>query len=342
MTKVENTFLLASPHGNPCGCCGETTAGAHANASNLDTLAQLRKPSEDAGCSEAQKSYQKRARAKAITNQVVYKMVDLGSPLTKSYWSSWHCSRAVLQDGEKITSRYCNQRWCLVCNRIRTAKLMNGYLPALGRMEDPQFVTLTVPNVAGEDLKVTIEQMTRTFRQCLDVMRKRGVNPDGLRKSEVTVNEVTQWYHPHFHLIVDGEENARQLVKLWLQHNPNSSPIAQDVRPCTDAQELFKYFTKLLTKSGQFLPEQMDVIFRAMKGKRVYQPFGAVRKVSEDVEATEAVTCDWKPPQEQIWVFEDAAEFSDWYSATGEAFTEVHHTPKTMRMIEVIQARGPT
>lgn len=338
MTKVSHTPVPTSPYGNPCGSYG----GHGETSSELDTLAQLRKPSNDGGYTEGQKSYQKRARAKAITNAVVYKMVDVASPLNKSYWSSWHCSRAVLQDGNKITSRYCNQRWCLVCNRIRTAKLMNGYLPALGNMVNPQFVTLTVPNVDGAELKVTIETMTKTFRQCLDVMRKRGVTPDGIRKSEVTVNEVTQLYHPHFHLIVDGEDNANDIVKLWLAHNPNSSPIAQDVRPCTDAKELFKYFTKLLTKSGQFLPVHMDVIFQAMKGKRVYQPFGTVRKVSEDVDATEAVTCDWKAPQDEIWVYEDAAEFSDWYNSTGEALTEVVHSAQTMALIEVINARAPT
>jgi hypothetical protein len=219
---------------------------------------------------------------------------------------------------------------------------MNGYLPALGNMVNPQFVTISVPNVDGAELKVTLENMTKTFRQCLDVMRKRGVTPDGVRKTEVTFNEVRQDYHPHFHLIVDGEDNAKALVKEWLSHNPTAGIKGQDVRPCTDAKELFKYFTKLLTKSGQFLPVHMDVIFQAMKGKRVYQPFGTVRKVSEDVDATEAVTCDWKAPQDEIWVYEDAAEFSDWYNSTGEALTEVVYSAQTMALIEVINARGPT
>ena len=58
-----------------------------------------------------QLNYQKRARAKAFTNSYLFDLIDLKSPLVKSYWNTYHCSRTILQEGKKLTSKYCNNRW---------------------------------------------------------------------------------------------------------------------------------------------------------------------------------------------------------------------------------------
>ena len=147
----------------------------------LDTSAQLRKITKaKASYAPIPKAYttkqqrlQNRARSKAITCSVVFKLTPLQSPLNKSYWSTYHCSNTILQDGRKMRSKYCNQRWCLVCNRIRTAKLMHGYLPSIDAMKDPQFVTLTRPNVKGSYLRATFGTMQSTFAQCKDALRKQ-------------------------------------------------------------------------------------------------------------------------------------------------------------------------
>ena len=89
----------------------------------LDTLAQLRTETP----SKPPVTLVKRAKAKFLTNGLSFPLIDLNSPLKKSYWLTWHCTSVLLQEGQKITSRYCNNRWCIVCNRIRTAKLINGY-----------------------------------------------------------------------------------------------------------------------------------------------------------------------------------------------------------------------
>jgi len=312
----------------------------------LDTLAQLRKI-EDVNLLKAalpkayttnQSTLQKRSRAKAITNAVVFKLTAIQSPMNKAYWSTYHCSNAILQEGEKLTSRYCNQRWCLVCNRIRTAKLMRGYIPSIDQMKDPQFVTLTRPNVKGGYLRSTFEDMQSKFVQCKDTLSKRGIRIVGIRKVETTYSLDRNDFHPHFHFIIDGKKEAEALKAQWLIKNPKALHYLQNVKPCTDPIELFKYFTKLLTKSGQFLAEPMDKSFRAMKGKRVFQPFGGIKKVCEDVDVKESSQCDWKDPQTEIWTFESSGKFSDWYSANGEALSEVELTDDTMELIKKITA----
>ena len=98
-------------------------------------------------------------------------------------------------------------------------------------------------------------------------------------------------YHYHFHIIIEGKKNAEYLIKSWLELNPDSDRKGQDMRPanCSSMIELFKYFTKLLAKdkSGNRRMmdyKRLDVIFRALSGKRIYQPFGGLTMISEDIE----------------------------------------------------------
>jgi len=103
-----------------------------------------------------------------------------------------------------------------------------------------------------------------------------------LRKLECTYNAEREDYHPHFHIAVDGRLQANAMLRRWLDLHPEASPQAQDVRPCDTGalKELFKYFTKIITKrpgiSSHAVPSALalDVIFSAMRGRRVYQPMG--------------------------------------------------------------------
>jgi len=301
----------------------------------LDTLAQLRKPNDSKGYSAAKTSFQKRAKYKAISDAIVYRLIDLDSPLNKSYWSAYHCTRTVLQDGNILKAKYCNQRFCLVCNRIRSAKLINGYTPSIETLKNPYFVTLTIKNVKDYDLKQSIQDMQRNFVRVKDTLRKQGIKLVGLRKVEVTYNPKTNEYHPHFHCIIDGCKPSFALIAQWLRVNPTATIKGQDVRYAnTDLSvELFKYFTKMLTNKSELYPEAMDRIFRAMKGKRVFQPFGGIKKQSEDVNPEDATLCDWKPEQVEIWHFEKADKYTDWYNASGEPLSEVELTDDTIRLI---------
>ena len=305
----------------------------------LDTLAQLRKPCKDGCCSASQISFQKRSRSKAMTEAMLFPLIDLESPLSKSYWQTYWCNKVILQDGVTTKSKYCNQRWCMVCNRIRTARLINGYADQLKGLNNPYFVTLTTRNVPAEDLLETLNQMAKDLTRCKDTLRKQGIKLIGIRKIEVTYNEERDDYHPHYHLIIDGCSQSFKLVSEWLTKHPKTATIkGQDLRYADVGApvELFKYFTKMLSKSGHFHAKPMDVIFQAMKGKRVFQPFGGIRRCSEDVEVEREKTIDWKQPQTEIWTYERADEYSDWYNANGEPFSEVKLTPDTIKLIQRI------
>jgi len=282
-----------------------------------------------------QLNYQKRARAKAFTNSYLFDLIDLKSPLVKSYWNTYHCSRTILQEGKKLTSKYCNNRWCLTCNRIRTAKMINGYSPSIERFNDPQFLTLTIPNVEAKELRIAIEQMNSALMRIRKNLKKTyKVNLMALRKYESTYNLKTNTYHPHFHLIVEGKTNADLLIDLWLNQFKSADRKAQDVREASDTSlvELCKYFTKIIAKDNDYNPRALDIMFRAVKGKRTFQPIGIKKDVSEDIDEIQSQEIDFKPPADDIWVYETDAH--DWVTADGELLSEYAPTEKDLKVIE--------
>ena len=151
-------------------------------------------------------------------------------------------------------------------------------------------------------------------------MRRDKIPIVGIRKIECTYNPDRYDFHPHFHLIVSGEKEGKKLVELWLKHNPTARLSAQNIRPADDksVKELFKYFTKLVTgKDKKLYPIAMDVIFRAMRGKRVFQPI-SIKMISEDIEELQAEEYTDIEPDITIWTWEG----SDWIDLmTGEMLT---------------------
>jgi hypothetical protein len=263
-------------------------------------------------------------------------LAELRGELEKSYRSTVYCSSQIVQEEGRVRSHYCGQRWCLVCGRIRTGRAINAYGPVLSAWDAPYLVTLTRRNVAGGDLASSLDGMQGAFRRCTDAMRQRakrgaGVPLRALRKLECTHNPARGDFHPHFHALVDGGEAAHALRALWLDQHPTTATAAgQDVRPCqseTSLLEVFKYFTKLTTKSRQgraFAPAgALDVVFRAMRRRRVWQPVGF--KLPADVDAEiegEELELAGSPAfvraaEDVLWEWEqDVADWAD--HTTGE------------------------
>ena len=283
----------------------------------LDTLAQL--PTKVR--KKDLKNLQKRARSKWFTQGITLSLVDLKSPLTKYYWSAYHCNTHIEQQGLQLKSRYCNTRTCHICNRIRTAKMMNGYLSQLsGRTLE--FVTLTIPNVSAEQLSATVDDLIKTSTKIMRVFReRRHISINGIRKIEITYNPDKNTYHPHIHLIVD--KAGQLIVDEWLKRYPKASRKAQDCRPADQSSlnELFKYSTKIVGhKEGNLVvyASALDNIMLALRNKRCFQPFGDVRKVSEEVsEELEGEEYDIQEQTFMVWTWKEC----DWVNTARDTLT---------------------
>ena len=271
-------------------------------------------------------------------------LTALESPLRFSYASTMRCASTLIQEGGEVCGKYCRQRWCLVCNRIRTAKLIGAYLPEMATWPDPYFVTLTIPNVEGPQLHNTVRAMLRAMPKLARAIRRTdGLPVRAVRKLEVTWSPRHRNYHPHLHLIVDGRAVADALVRRWLAINSAANPGAQDVRPCTGPaamKELFKYFTKLLAKGldGERTappPRMLDTMFKAVRGLRTFQPMGFITAKLDDADdaplTLDASTASptWRERVEWEW----SGELADWVDYSTGALLSGYEPPSTMRAL---------
>jgi hypothetical protein len=319
------------------------------SSGSLDTLAQL-----DQNPVEAGTNLRRRARSMYFSKPLATALAEtakrVGSALQQSYRNTVYCNAQLQQDGGKVTGRYCGNRWCITCSRIRTALAMNRYLPVLSAWRDRQLVTLTLRNVPAAELDRTLDEMLAAFTAAKRaITRTDALEFKALRKLEVTYNIHRDDYHPHFHVTVEGERAAAQLVARWLAHFAERADAkAQDIRSAADdgtLRELFKYFTKLVTKSRMMPPAALDVIFRAMRGRRVYQPVGftlpAELPDDEGELPTDAGTAAISRPAEQIlWTWEQGA--SDWIDReSGECLTGYQPSEKFRQLVESISSAEP-
>jgi len=279
----------------------------------LDTLAQLSKNPEE--------NLLKKAKRKALTVFLSTKLIELNNTNIQAYRNMYYCNSILNQQEQELKTAYCKNRFCLVCNAIKTANLINGYLPELKKMVDPHFLTLTIKAVGDTRLNAAVNKMQKDFRNINQKLTKfHKIQIHAIRKLECNHNEEKDTYNPHFHVIIDGRQRAEMLLNMWLKLNERSKIQAQDIRPADHDSmvELFKYATKIVSKQGIINPKALDVIYSAFKRRRVVQPIGIKKFVDED--KREKTVYPQLVNNTTTWEWNDANY--DWFcQSTGESLT---------------------
>lgn len=214
------------------------------------------------------------------------------SAIRKSYRNTMYCASVLMPTEKGLRAKYCKNRWCPTCQSIRIAKLICGYASQLDEMCDPYFVTLTAPTVSAGELEQRIKEFGSTWRLMTRQRYWKEHKPNGIRKAECTLRPEGQ-YHYHYHVIIDGREHAEWLINQWLKRVKGSNIKAQDMRQVRPGEyiEIFKYFTKLIStdklagKEHRYIDfERLNVVFETLKGTRVYQPFGKIKPIKEEID----------------------------------------------------------
>lgn len=295
----------------------------------------------------AKENFGKRARVKFLTEAMAVGLANVpGSKLTKSYWNTFYCSSILQKKGDSLTGKYCKNRWCLVCCRIRSAQLIKQYAPVLQSWPEKHLVTLTVPNCSEADLVATVKQMKAGFDTIrrswtMQHRRKQRAAPlVALRKLEATHNPDRDDYHPHFHLVVPDYASAVELRAAWLSQFPTAKWGGQDVRPANNgaAHELFKYFTKLVTTQSKerFIRlAPLNVIFESIAGQRTFQVFGvSAPKPDEELADEEATALAEELDIDAV--FEWVQAQADWVDKeSGEMLTNYKPSAQFKKFVEM-------
>lgn len=282
----------------------------------------------------------KRQWAKYISKGVALSLMyyNPDSKLYKSYKNTTYCNDFLISDKEgRLTASYCKNRWCQVCNRIKTGRLINNYLPQLQQLCNPVFVTLTLPTVPIEELPNRIKEMEKNWRQMYKMSFKAKymrTNPPmrGIRKAECTIRP-NGLYHYHFHIIVEHWSVGEWIIGQWLKRFPEANAKAQDIRLADEFshRELFKYAFKSEVKADNIEnAKRYDEVFNALRGKRTIQAFGGIRAIEEDFEDEDL--------QNDITIDKINSAFKwmkdDWYDKdTGEALVGLAIVKRVQNMV---------
>lgn len=295
---------------------------------------------------------QKRARRKYLTYPFIFEMLKIDSPLKKSYWNTFHCCREVFSNEETVKtgrylSKYCKNRWCLVCASIRTAVLINTYKPILSKWEDKHLLTLTIRNCSVEWLRKKVQEMNTAFYDAVRLdraLKKNSLKIKCVKKLEVTYNSDRKDYHPHFHVITETVEQAEFIHDYWIRNFKGEIDTrAQDVKKANDDSmvELFKYFTKIVTKKKVIPPENLNEIFLAIRKMHTVRPFGFKVSLPESDEEIEFNEESVDASDYDVYGWEQ--ELHDWISkVTGEKLSGYVPSDKVKKWVESFASQQDT
>ena len=304
----------------------------------------------------------KKSKRKWTSTKINQALVQVPeTPLVKYYERAVRCTDLLHQQGQQISSHYCNARTCLTCSAIRTAKYLKHYYAQFETFTEPVLLTLTKPTfwcIQPETLRGEVELMLRVWRMIYDQARKAKAKKARIRLIGLRSLEVTQrpdnFYHSHFHMALDGVANAEWIKEQWLIHFSEAAPFLQDIRPINGPDgllEVVKYATMFIGEEwvettdpvGKKVfikvrkredPTRTDLIMQAIRGKKLISTFGGLKKLEiEDVnEVVEGMTYEeLEYVESRYWRWYG----HDWYSHdTAEKLTSFEPSEGMRRIFE--------
>lgn len=131
-------------------------------------------------------------------------------------WDIYHKNK--IMDLQKV-NRCMDSRFCPNCKKFNLASAIHNLRPAFSQLfydgYYPYLMTLTIPNVVGDNLRDTIDKLNKSFRKFFRLLsdnnregfKDRFLTFDAaLKVLEITVNSRDNTYHPHFHVMIFSKE----------------------------------------------------------------------------------------------------------------------------------------
>lgn len=188
-------------------------------------------------------------------------------------WGHWCEGEPV------ITCNHCRDRLCQPCQVARRARLVEAILFAVAGAESRiRFYTFTLKH-NDTPLTAQLDRLYLAFRTLRRQAIWRHNITGGAFFLEVKVGDDNR-YHPHLHVLAEGVWiDQRELAQAW--HGITGDSFIVDVRPCPDPRKRALYVTKYATKPADSSvirnPAKLDEFIIAIKGRRLFQPFGKWR-----------------------------------------------------------------
>jgi plasmid rolling circle replication initiator protein Rep len=208
------------------------------------------------------------------------------------------------------SANFCKSRLCPMCNWRLSLKRFANLSEVMEQAKQQKFqflfLTLTVQNSKGEDLKKTISAMLKSFNS-LTKYKDFGIIKGYFRAVEVTYNRTTNEFHPHIHVILAIKNtyfNSKYYIsqekwaQLWQQ------ALSVDYMPIVDIRKAYtkkgkqsaeaeasKYTVKdsdyLINDDTELAKNVLTVYDSALKGARLVAYGGVLKEIAKQLELEE-------------------------------------------------------
>ena len=244
---------------------------------------------------------------------------------------------------------FCRTRLCPTCAKRKSLRwifalsLMIEYVNSKYDNYEYLLLTLTAPNVKGDDLHDELKKYSKAFDQMLKRKKYKDVIKGFIRKLEITYNKKTETYHPHYHIIIavdktyfkKGYINRDTWLSDWQRAMKDSSITQVDIRRVynkstantdlnkSSIQSGILEVAKYTAKSGDYLiSDDVFVTFwNALKHMREFT-FGGVFK--ETHELFKEGELDYLIPEDNTeWVYRLIYKWSNSNLSYSEFLNEI-------------------
>ncbi len=148
---------------------------------------------------------------------------DCGTQLAFKHESD--ASDTFSKRGKLRHANFCRDKLCPMCNWRRSVKCFHQLSQILDLIQDKYsfiFLTLTVINPSGSDLRETIDQMAKGWNKFNGRKIFQDVVKGYSRTLEITYNKKSNTYHPHYHVLIAVNKSYGKKGKYikhaeWLQ-----------------------------------------------------------------------------------------------------------------------------
>ena len=204
---------------------------------------------------------------------------------SNKYYRVLDCStflefRLAVDNSLKLSNaNFCKVRLCPMCSWRRSLKIFGQVSRVMDHVEENYnykyiFLTLTVKNCYGEDLRDTLDLMTKAFNTMTRRKAfKQAVN-GYFRSLEITYNKEDDTYHPHFHMILAVDNSYFTQSRIYLSQNDWTelwkSCLKVDYTPIVDVRRIKenkeKDFGKVVAETAKYTVKPEDFLIRDEKG----------------------------------------------------------------------------
>lgn len=190
----------------------------------------------------------------------------------------------------------CRDRLCPLCALRRSREAATKYGEAVARMGAARHLVLTAPSIDAP-LADQLAELRAAMRRLRAQRGWKSVVSGGVYTIEVTRNKKTGLWHPHVHLIIDGEyypqreaaEGWRRALgtgDLWTRETLERGVIVH-ISAVHNRHQLARYIAKYIAKPQDLSIWPASAICEyalAVRGARMMHTFGSLHGVKLGVE----------------------------------------------------------